>query len=61
MIVRYVYGTMIGESMTRDTKSAGAGAMRVVDRVSNFISISSNIRNFINLSINEQQQDQQHH
>lgn len=26
----YVYGTMIGESMTRDTKSAGAGAMRVV-------------------------------
>ena len=27
---RYVYGTMIGESMTRDTKSAGAGAMRVV-------------------------------
>ena len=52
MIVRYVYGTMIGESMTRDTKSAGAGAMRVVVRVSNFISISSNIRNFINLSIN---------
>ena len=52
MIVRYVYGTMIGESMTRDTKSAGAGAMRVVVRVSNFISISSNIRNFINLNIN---------
>ena len=52
MIVRYVYGTMIGESMTRDTKSAGAGAMRVVVRVTNFISISSNIRNFINLSIN---------
>ena len=29
-LFRYVYGTMIGESMTRDTKSAGAGAMRVV-------------------------------
>ena len=65
MIVRYVYGTMIGESMTRDTKSAGAGAMRVVVGVSNIISninniisiaisISSNIRNFsiiINFSI----------
>ena len=43
-LARYVYGTMIGESMTRDTKSAGAGAMRVVVNIKDSIIDTTNIR-----------------
>ena len=43
-MARYVYGTMIGESMTRDTKSAGAGAMRVVVNIKDSIIDTTNIR-----------------